>query len=400
MADTLPAWLGWPETQVLAQTFGAERLRFVGGCVRDGILQRPVNDVDAATPLPPQETMALLKQAGIKAIPTGIEHGTVTAVIGPRHFEITTLRRDVATDGRHAIVAYTDNWQEDAARRDFTMNALYCDASGTIYDYCGGAVDAITGKVRFIGVPEERIREDALRILRFFRFFAHYGKGKMDADGLAACASLAALIEGLSGERIAQEMLKLLKAAQAAEVVERMQESGVWQQVVPARVETYALRRFSEMRRAAAQPPDSILALACLLRSSGDVVALIDSIGTRWKLSRAQLKRLHILCETRVTMAEGEWKPQIRKLGKGDFIDLMLLAVSEGEPKETGLAAISLARSWEIPVFPVTGDDLLTLGMKPGKAMGEKLKALEAEWEAGGYAMGKEELVETYLKKK
>src|SRR5215510_13136350 len=199
--------------------------RFVGGCVRDALLGRPVTDVDIATHEPPERVMNLLSRAGIKAVPTGIKHGTVTAVIGRKHFEITTLRRDVETYGRHARVEYTNDWAADAARRDFTMNALFCSLDGTIYDPFGGLADLREHRVRFVGDAEARIREDVLRLLRFFRFYAHYGAPPPDAAALAACRALAPLLPTLSGERVCGETLKLLLAPEPASVFATMRDN-------------------------------------------------------------------------------------------------------------------------------------------------------------------------------
>jgi tRNA nucleotidyltransferase/poly(A) polymerase len=387
-------WLHWPETKALAKAVGP--LRFVGGCVRDALLGREVKDVDAATPLPPAQVMKRLKAAGLKAIPTGIDHGTVTARIGERHFEVTTLRRDVTTDGRHATVAFTENWQEDAARRDFTMNALYCDAQGLVYDYFGGMEDAQAGKVRFIGDAAQRIREDSLRILRFFRFFAHYGQGAVDVAAIKACGELSSLIDTLSGERICLEMLKLLTSERAGEVVGIMQRQGVWPFVVPANVKTETLALLPPLLRKAGSAPDALLSLALLLRSTQKAQALADGVALRWKLSKAQHKRLAALCELQVAgcrLQEKDWKKRIRAWGPELFIDRMILSMAEGAEEATALAAIALARSWEIPVFPVTGDDLIARGVKPGKELGEKLGALEARWEESGYVMSTEELL-------
>jgi len=386
-------WLHWPETKAVAEAITP--LRFVGGCVRDAILNREVRDVDAATPLPPEQVTKLLKAAGIKAIPTGIDHGTITAVAGQRHFEITTLRRDVTTDGRHATVAYTEDWKEDAARRDFTMNALYCDPQGQVFDYFSGAADAAAGHVRFIGDARARIREDALRILRFFRFFAHYGKGAADTKGLTACGELAALIDSLSGERVAQEMLKLLVADAASEVVGLMQRHSVWEHIVPAIVKTETLAQLPQTIRKTQHTPDALIALALLLRSvSGGTAALINTIITRWKLSKAQGRRLELLCHDKWQAAEDkEWKKQIRAWGKELFIDRAVIAVCEGAEEAAALAAVKLAREWNIPEFPVTGDDLIALGVKPGKELGAKLKTLETAWEEGGYVATAKELL-------
>jgi poly(A) polymerase len=431
-----PTWLTWPETVKLAEVISP--LRFVGGCVRDALLGRIALDVDAATPLLPEEVMQSLRAAGLKAIPTGLDHCTVTARIGERHFEITTLRRDVATDGRRATVAFTHDWREDASRRDFTMNALFCDAGGAVYDYFGGIEDALSGHVRFIGQAHARIREDGLRILRFFRFFAHYGREPVDAGGLAACGELAELIDRLSGERIQQEMLKLLTSEHAGEVVGLMQRHGVWSFVVKAVVKTETLSRLPAMLRKAARAPDAVLSLALLLRTaSGNTKTLTQNIAERWKLSKTRQKRLEALCELSspspstgepiyspspstgegwgggkktgggestgippsliLSPAKGEgdflWKRQIRAWGKELFIDRALIAMAEGAEEASMLLAIKLAREWRVPEFPVTGDDLIALGLKPGKELGEKLKVLEEMWEKSSYGLSKEELL-------
>src|SRR6202043_3407136 len=207
-------WMGEAATRAVLRALGAEggAARFVGGCVRDALLGRAIGDIDIATPLAPEEVMRRLEAAAIKAVPTGIAHGTVTAVVPPRHFEITTLRRDVETFGRHARVAFTDDLAADAARRDFTMNALFLDADGNLFDPMGGLPDLRAGRVRFVGNAETRIREDVLRLLRFYRFHAHYGSGEADTAARAACRDLAHLLPTLSGERVAAETLKLLAA--------------------------------------------------------------------------------------------------------------------------------------------------------------------------------------------
>lgn len=399
MENFSPEWLRWIETQALIKAFGDTPLRFVGGSVRDALLGRSVQDVDAATPMLPGEVMQLLAKAKIKVIPTGIDHGTVTAVVGAHHFEITTLRRDVTTDGRRATVAYTEDWKEDAARRDFTMNALYCDTQGKLFDYFGGIEDAKNGRVRFIGDANVRIAEDALRILRFFRFFAHYGKGEIDAVGFKACAEAAAKIDTLSGERIEQEMMKLLVADKAGDIVALMQQHKIWVHIVPHTVKVTALFALPGILRKAGRTPDALLALAALLRSIKDGASTtIDAIDARWKLSKVHYKRLQELCSDKWSVASGQWeekniKRQVRALGKELFIDRVILLMAEGGDEMQGLAAVRLARSWQIPQFPVTGGDLLARGLEPGKKLGDLLAELEAYWEEQDYLPDKEALL-------
>ncbi len=391
-----PQWLHWPETRQLIAALGAENMRFVGGCVRDALLSRSVQDVDVATVLEPQAVMERLKANKIKAIPTGIGHGTVTAVAGKKHFEVTTLRRDVSTDGRRATVAFTQDYREDASRRDFTMNALYAGPDGSVTDFFGGTEDAQKGIIRFIGDAEQRIKEDALRILRFFRFYAHYGSAPLDKDGLAACEKLASMIDGLSGERIKQEMCKLLVAGKAPVVVDIMQQAGVLLPVLGCKVDMDALIQLPALLHDAQENPDPMLALAALLRSApGDTALHVQCVHARWKLSNAELRQLERLCTARVQLTgfEALTKRQIRLLGKQDFIHLMLLYAAEGASHDHVTDAIRFARAWEIPVFPVTGDDLLKTGVAQGKQLGETLRRLENEWEKGGYIATKEALL-------
>lgn len=389
-------WLVWPETKVLLRAFGNNPVRFVGGAVRDSLLEIKVQDVDAATTLLPEQVISLLARADIKAIPTGIDHGTVTAVIGKHHFEITTLRRDVTTDGRRAVVAYTDDWREDAARRDFTMNALYADPEGNITDYFNGVEDARAGRVRFIGKAEDRICEDALRILRFFRFVSFYGKLPADKQALAACTANAAKMDGLSGERIQQEMLKLLTAENCAAVIDLMQETRVLPYVIPRTVSTGSLKKLPEIMHTLKYASDPILALSLLLRSTHTDFSLLGMI--RWKLSKVHYYRLSDLHKTSKAAGRKEggeklWKQQIRQLGKDMFISQVIINMAEGHNMETGFKAIELASGWQIPEFPVNGEDLISHGIKPGKDMGTLLRKLEAYWEENDYVPGKQELL-------
>src|SRR5215831_13861904 len=230
-----PPWVNEPAVQQLLTALAKAGIaaRFVGGCVRNWLIDRPIDDIDIAADKPPEMVMRALEAADIKVVPTGLSHGTVTAVIQGRPFEITTLRRDVETDGRRAVVAFTDDWRTDAARRDFSFNALYADRAGTIYDYFDGRADLLAGRVRFIGDPDQRIAEDRLRVLRFFRFHAWYGRPPFDGAGFDACRRNAATVRGLSGERVRKELLRTLVAPGGADAFDAMLEAGVLDHWLP-----------------------------------------------------------------------------------------------------------------------------------------------------------------------
>lgn len=380
------AWRAWPETEALLAAFvraGVE-IRFVGGCVRDALLGIEASEVDLATPATPQEVMRILEVAGIRAIPTGLAHGTITARIGQRNFEITTLRRDVACDGRHAEVAFTTRWEEDANRRDFTINALFADAEGTVYDYTGGLADLALLRLRFIGNARARIQEDGLRMLRFFRFHAQLGIQEIDAEALAACSAEAARITQLSGERIAQEMLKLLNVpALSLSHLEAMQKSGVLGALGLPAPALSLLQAGDVWNKLALWVPE------------GSCAALIE----RWKLSTAQGKRIQAIAERAKQLhAALDIKTQ-KKYLRADGADIFQRAVQVAAARDDALAAyapmISLADNWQPPVFPVTGADLLAVGFTAGPALGEALTALEAHWEAADYVPDKQSLLDS-----
>jgi poly(A) polymerase len=381
------AWLEWPETQALAAVFPAGSLRFVGGAVRDGLLGRPVHDVDAATTLSPDEVMAVLHSAQIRTIPTGIDHGTVTARINERSIEITTLRRDEHTDGRHAQVAFTSNWEEDAARRDFTMNALYLSPQGELFDYTGGVADAKAGHVRFIGDSQKRIAEDYLRILRFFRFFAHYGSGKADAQALAACTQARGELAGLSGERIQHEMWRLLQATAPLSALQAMAASGVLAQLFGQEITSATVQAVGQL------PAEPLVRLSALLAAEG--AKGVEQLATRWRLSGHQRKALlaHVQLVERWSVA---WSPavhkqEIRSVGAVCFLAAAhIRAALYGEDTK---AAQALAQSWQVPEFPLRGADLLAAGVEEGKALGIQLQALETAWEASDYTLAKDQLL-------
>lgn len=354
--------------------------RFVGGCVRNAILGAPVDDLDVATPLTPPQVIAALERAGLRAVPTGVEHGTVTAVSDHQPVEVTTLRRDVETDGRRAVVAFTTDWAEDAARRDFRLNALYADRTGGVFDPVGGGVeDALAGRIVFVGDPETRIREDYLRILRFFRFRAWYGRGEPDAAGLAACTRLSEGLLSLSAERVSKELLKLLAAPDPRPTVRLMEKAGVLQRLLPAPRD---LRRFEALVALEAgmeAAPDPLLRLAALLPS--DPKAARDSAAAL-RLSNQQAARLA------AGLQPGPLPPEaaaLYRLGPQAFSDrFRLQAASEGVTAAEAAAVLARASSWTRPVFPITGEDALALGAS-GPAVGRALRDLEAAWIEGGF---------------
>lgn len=344
--------------------------RFVGGSVRDTLLDVPVADIDLATPLQPQVIMDRLKAAGIRAVPTGIEHGTITAVLESGPVEVTTLRRDVSTDGRHATVAFTDDWQEDAARRDFTINALYADPyTGEIFDYFGGLTDLEVRRVRFIGDPLQRIAEDHLRILRFFRFLARFGDAP-DPEGLDACTARAKDLMALSRERIADELLKLLVARDAVRAIALMIERGIFAPVLPEVVSSDRLAALLASEAAAGIAPDPIRRLAALLPQDRGVA---EQIGARLKLSKARRKRL--VAATAAVDASPE--ALAYRSGLETAVDLLLL---EGRSAE----AVHLI-GWSVPRLPIGGGALVSRGLAKGPDVARALRVIEDRWIAEGF---------------
>jgi poly(A) polymerase len=361
---------------------GGATVRFVGGCVRDALLGRNRSDIDIATPDPPELVLRLLAAASIKAVPTGIEHGTVTAVVAPRHFEITTLRRDVENFGRHARVAFTDDWAADAARRDFTMNALFLDGEGQVFDPVGGLDDLRAGRVRFVGDAEERIREDVLRLLRFYRFHAHYGRGEADAAARDACRKLAKLLPGLSGERVAAELLKLLAAPDPLPTIEMMAADGVLAVLLPE-----AGRRDRLAGLVRLEPsPDPLRRLAALI-APDETVAL--GVAARLRLSNAERDRLALLAAPPVaidlTDDERVQRRALHRVGLAAYGDLVLLRAAETGAAEAAKALLETAPRRIPAEFPLRGRDVTALGVPAGPAVGKALAAVNAWWEAGDF---------------
>ncbi len=373
VTTTLPAadWTKRADLAALVAALGAGKARYVGGAVRDTLLGIPVKDVDIATPLEPQAVMQRLKDAGIQVVPTGIEHGTVTAVLPSGPVEITTLRHDVSTDGRRATVTFASDWQDDAARRDFTINALYADpASGEIFDWFGGLEDLAERRVRFIGDPHQRIREDHLRILRYFRFQARFGSVPADAASESACAELAATLKGLSRERVGMEMMNLLSLTDPAPTVSRMAELGVLDVVLPeARVDALVALIAEERRQQIA--PDGLRRLAALLPAE---VQLAEAVASRFRLSGAQKKRLATAAAR--DGSEAEARPLAYRLGREAALDRLLIAGAD----------VSALEGWTIPAFPLKGGEIVARGIKAGPDVARVLRQVESGWIAAGFA--------------
>lgn len=360
--------------------------RFVGGCVRDTLLGLPVSDIDLATRIKPEEVMQRLKRAHIKTVPTGVAHGTVTAVVQSGTVEVTTLRRDVSTDGRRATVAYTDDWREDAARRDFTINALSADpVSGAIHDYFDGEADLAARRVRFIGDPLTRIAEDHLRILRFFRFHARFGAGEPDSTSLAACVARANDLMALSRERIADELLKLLGLPSPQPTLALMIERGVLRPVLPEIGAEGAdgLTRLIARERAAGVGPVPIRRLAALLPADPELAA---SVAARLRLSKKAARRL-VSAASRQERDDADGLALAYRIGRDEAIDRLLL--SEIPIGESTSAIMTLA-GWERPRFPLGGGDLIAMGLKPGPVVAHTLRDIEEAWIADGFGSAEE----------
>ena len=375
-------WLAATATQAVMTALeaagGEGCARFVGGCVRNSLLDQPVDDIDIATRLTPDQTIRALEAAGLKAVPTGVEHGTVTGVSERRPYEITTLRRDVETDGRRAVVAFTQDWAEDAARRDFRLNALYADRAGTVYDPTGGGLeDVAAGRIVFVGEAETRIREDYLRILRFFRFYAWYGRGAPDAVGLAACAALKDGMARLSAERVSKELLKLLAAPDPRPAVAAMAETGVLTQVLP---EVQPLNLFEGI---CGVSDDPVMRLSALAPADAEAVA---RIAGSLRLSNVVRDRLAAAVAGGATVSTGMTDVQARaalyRLGRRAFQDRLARAeATQGRSARLR----DMAQTWTAPALPVGGRDLARLGLKPGPETGRVLTAFEDGWIADDF---------------
>ncbi len=375
---TLPDPLNKPQTQRLLTVLGAPAVdvRFVGGSVRNAVLDRPIADVDIGTPDIPTRVLERLEAAGVKAVPTGIDHGTITAIVDGTPFEITTLRRDTACDGRHAAVEFTTDWQEDARRRDFTMNAMSLRSDGTLFDDFNGVDDAKAGRVRFVGDAGDRIQEDYLRILRLFRFFAQYGRAPIDSATLDACRTHAAGMARLSAERVQQELSKLLAAADPLPAVNAMFAADVMRHVLPAARDSQTLASLLKIEPSTpAFPPHWIRRLAALV-----------SVADHLKLSNADRERLkRIGDQTPITTAK-ELHRALYRWGAPIVVDRLLLSNTTAFLKE--------AAAWTDKTLPVGGADVLALGIAPGPRVGELLASVETWWIDADFKPARDEVLE------
>jgi tRNA nucleotidyltransferase/poly(A) polymerase len=389
-------WLNRPETRAVFDALsrdGAEA-RAVGGAVRNALLGLPVGEIDLATTALPEQVMALAEQAGLKPVPTGLDHGTVTVVADGVPFEVTTLRRDVETFGRHANVAFTNSWEEDAKRRDFTLNALYADRDGNVFDPLGGLADLLAGRVRFIGDAEARIKEDYLRILRFFRFHAYYGRDGLDAEGLRAAVKLRDGLARLSAERVGAELKRLLVAPGAAAAVEALYDYGLLTMLLGGVPLPDRFRRLAALEAALGLAPDAGLRLAALAVFVAEDVARLT---TRLRLSNAEQETLALAARLRPDArapGEAEAKELLYRLA-GTYRPYVLVSWAASGAAGGDAAwrrAYTLPDRWQAPAFPLRGADLKPLGLE-GPEIGEALRRLEHDWIAAGFSPTREELL-------
>jgi poly(A) polymerase len=372
MTEVLPevAWTQREDLRALVEALGPGNARYVGGAVRDTLLDLEVKDIDMATVLRPDVVIERLDAAGIRSVPTGIAHGTVTAVLPGGPVEVTTLRHDVTTDGRHATVAFAEDWREDAARRDFTINALYADPdTREVHDWFGGLADLAARRVRFIGDPEQRIREDHLRILRYFRFQARFGSEPADEASEQACETLSATLKGLSRERVGMETLNLLGLPDPAPTVQRMAELGVLVVILPEADPIGLVKLVTEERRQCVAP-DAIRRLAALLPADP---TLAERVAARFRLSGAQKKRLVLAARREGVSADA--RPLAYRLGREAAFDRLLLQGQEIAP----------LKGWEVPDLPLRGGEIVERGVASGPDVARVLRSVEDRWIAEGF---------------
>jgi poly(A) polymerase len=381
-------------------------VRIVGGAVRNSLLGLPAGDVDLATTWRPEEVVERAKAAGIKVVPTGIDHGTVTLVIDGIPYEVTTLRRDVATDGRRAEVAFGSGWKEDAERRDFTINALYVNSEGEVFDYVGGLADIESRTLRFIGNAAERVAEDYLRILRFFRFFAHYGSGRPDAEGLRACAQARAKLPTLSAERVWGETKKLLSAEDPGRALLWMRQAGVLGEILPE-TEKWGIDAIPGLvaaERSFSWRPEPLMRLAAIVPPDAE---RLEAMASRLRLSKAEsayLERFATVPAITTTLPDAALDRELYRYGKEGIIVRLKLSLAAARRKsETDPAFLAetasfqrllmRAEKWQRPVFPLTGADVLKAGIPAGPKIGEVLTELENLWVERNFNLDRATLV-------
>jgi poly(A) polymerase len=400
-------WMTAPQTVALFKALqaGGKDPRFIGGCVRNAVFGLPVTDIDIATPERPERVLELLQAANIRAIPTGIDHGTITAVIDDWHYEVTTLRVDVESHGRHATVAFSDDWLADAKRRDFTINTLSCSLEGDIYDPLTGLDDLGQRWVRFVGLAKDRIEEDVLRLLRFFRFQATFAGATIDRDALAACRLLAPRLKELSAERVRSELFGILDAPNPADTLGLMNGEKILEHVLPEAENFGRLRMICWLETTAIKVPsvrpDTLRRLAATLANdrSGH-----QGLAARLRLSNKQTVRLSMMTGSTLTISPEIDEPSrsraLYQLGADDARDLLLLNWAEEmsiEPRhsptrtEAWLTLLDAADTWTRPVFPINGGDALKLGLRQGPGVGDVLASVEDWWCEGQFKADKEQ---------
>lgn len=411
-AATIPGAAGWlhdAELQKLLAVLsaGGEQARIAGGAVRNALLREPVADIDIATTNLPAETVARAEAAGFRTAPTGIEHGTVTVIAERAPYEVTTLRADVETDGRRAKVVFGRDWRHDAERRDFTINALYAEADGAVVDLVGGLADLESRTLRFIGDADARIREDYLRILRFFRFFAWYGRGRPDAEGLKACARLKDGLDGLSAERIWSELKRLLAAPDPSRSLLWMRQAGVLTKALPES-EKWGIDAIHGLVAAESSldwAADPMLRLEAIVPPDGE---RMDGLSKRLKLSNAEAARLENWALNTLPAADTTDVAMRKTIYRGDrqgLADRLRIALAGARSRAANDDAalvqaagyarlLKLVDAWEAPAFPVSGADLIGRGQNKGPELGQTLKSLEAAWVDSGFKLTRDALLE------
>jgi len=392
-------WMRAREVVRLFEVLGAPVVdaRVVGGCVRNHVMGLPVGEIDAATPEAPEAVMRRLANMGVRAIPTGLDHGTVTGLIGGRSFEVTSLRRDTACDGRHAAVEFTTDWKEDARRRDFTFNAMSMRADGELFDYFGGFGDAEAGRVRFVGDPGDRIQEDYLRILRLFRFHAWYGRTSLDAATLAACRAHAGGLARLSAERVQAEIAKTLAAPSPAQVLTLMQGCGVLTAVLPEIADLSRLAALTRVESAVAAPTDWRRRLAACVTETD-----ADGLARRLKFSAADRLRLVRLAADAPALDIATPPAQLRaalyrhgpELIYGRVLLAWALARTRNANDDGWMDQLGHIAAWQPQSLPVSGADVLALGIPQSPRVGQILGAVEAWWMGKDFVPSREETLQ------